>query len=128
MKTLTDLMLEDVREYYEETGEECSFDLDNPLDEEVREAHEMIERELADRGFRSMTNNCFEIREAILNDYVKENEEIGDSEIIYMDVNLSAIAETLGEIQVITLENLLGYYGTWDIILNDGMYYLVNRA
>lgn len=128
MKTLTDLMLEDVREYYEETGEECSFDLENPLDEEVREAHEMIERDLADGSFRNMTNNCFEIREAILNDYVKENEEIGDSEIIYMDVNLSAIAETLGEIEVITLENMLGYYGTWDIILNDEMYYLVNRA
>lgn len=128
MKTLTDLMLEDVKEYYEETGEECPFDLGDPLDEEVREAHEMIERELADGGFRSMTNNCFEIREAILNDYVKENEDIEEGEIIYMDVNLSAIAENLGEIEVVTLENMLGYYGTWDIILNDGMYYLVNRA
>lgn len=69
--------------------------------------------------------NDIAIRLMILEDYVHEVDELEYETIIYQDVNLEPIAETITEARVDHIIDELGYYGSWEIVKFNGMYYLL---
>lgn len=72
--------------------------------------------------------NKVEVRTQLLKDNLITDGNLESSSIIYSDVNLESIAETLQEVTIEDLERQLDYYGTWEVHLQDEMYYLVNMA
>lgn len=81
------------------------------------EAEELYENVL-------MNNN--EIRSEILEECVIETEVDEDDEIIYQDVNIEAIAETLAQLKLKDLyANLVGYGSTMSIVKSDDMFSLL---
>lgn len=124
------LMGEDIKDYYSERGEELPFDTEDIVTnrEEIYAKHEEIEADIKACGFRAMTNNCFELRTLFLEDFLKTDADFDENKILLLDVNLSAIAEYLGEITLEDIEANLMYYGSWEIISKNGMNYLIDNS
>lgn len=70
--------------------------------------------------------NSVEVRTQILKDNLITDEDLEDFEVLYQDVNLEAIGETLKEITVEDLNRQLSHYGTWQIHLQNGLYILAD--
>lgn len=77
-------------------------------------------------------HNKVEVRTQLLKDnlIVDEltEEDLKDASVIYQDVNLEPIAETLQEVTIEDLEAQLGYYGTWQVHSLNEVCYLIDFA